>query len=224
MKRFLFALASTLTLISGVAVAQSNYDSNGNVSSTNAPSTSTGMLKDEVVGFIPEVGVLAFTDPATGTTTSRGGAGLGVDWNISPMLGEAFKPFYLGISTGFIYSHLGSSTSNFFGTNPNVAVTDPGSNLLLIPADLKLGWSGGSNARISIHGGGNVIYRTVASAIDFGSSSFQGGSVWSIFPNAGADFEVGIGRNVSLNLRPDFTFTPGNTLFTGTLGLGLNLG
>ena len=40
----------------------------------------------------------------------------------------------------------------------------------------------------------------------------------------GGDVEFGLGRKISLLLRPDFTITPGDSFFSGTLGLGFVLG
>jgi hypothetical protein len=115
-----------------------------------------------------------------------------------------------------LFSHLGDPGSNFFGADAAVAAGSGGANLFLIPANLKLAYNLSDNIRIGIHGGGNITYRTIASSINLGPSSSVPGAVWRIFPNAGADAEFSLGKNVALMLRPDWTITPGNPLFSGT--------
>lgn len=182
-------------------------------------------MKAETVSIKPELGIIAYTDTQD-NSTSRGVAGLGVDWNFGKLLmsGTAGRDWYLGLSTGAIYSHLGSSGSNFFGSSPDVVSSAPGANLLVIPTDLKLGYNLTDASRVSIHGGGNVVYRSVANSMSLGPSTSVGdNSVWRMYPNAGASFEFGSG-NVAFIARPDFTFTPGSDIFTGTLGVGITLG
>ena len=76
-----------------------------------------------------------------------------------------------------------------------------------------------SSFRLSLRGGGNITYRSVADAMDFGPATAGPGSRWRIYPNVGADFELG-----QLVIRPDLTLTPGNEVFTGTVGYNIVLG
>ena len=231
MRRILTGIAFAGLLVSTAVFAQdTGTDVNIN---NNAPAATTTTTESEVgvgplgrEGFSvkPEVGAIVYDD-ALGGTTSRGVAGLDVDMNLSRAISPT-PSVYVGPQTGVIYSHLGSATSNFFGTSPTSNVSAPGANMLLFPVNLKVGYNITDNFRISAHGGGNVMYRSVANVMNLGSSSANNGSnsTWSIFPNAGGDIEFGLGTSASLVLRPDVTFTPGNDFFTGTVGLGLAIG
>ena len=184
-----------------------------------------GYLKKEVIGIKPQVGIVSFKDQQ-GDTTSRMAGGLLMEGNLAPVFNKDWaETMYLGLSTGLIYSHLGEPTSNFVGTNPDISTGAGGANLLLIPANVKVGYNFTDSFRLSAHGGGNVVYRSVANSLFLGSGSSGGtSSVWRIFPNVGADAEFGLGKNVSLMVRPDFTLTPGDAFFTGTLAVGIPLG
>ena len=181
-----------------------------------------GGLRNEVVGIRPQAGIMTFKDPS-GQNSSRFAVGLTADLNLASSISDSMRNIYFGPSTGIIFSHLGSPDSNFFGSNSSNA-NQSGSNFFYIPADLKLGLNLGDNVRVAVHGGGNVTYRSVANSLNLGTSSNQDGSVWKLFPNVGGDFEFGLGRSVSVLLRPDFTLTPGDAFFTGTLGLSAPLG
>lgn len=85
--------------------------------------------------------------------------------------------------------------------------------------DLKVGYHLTDRVRVSVHGGGNVTYRSVASSANFGESSTGSDSNWTLFPNAGADLEIGLTRQISLAARPDITFTTGQEVYMGTLGV-----
>lgn len=173
-------------------------------------------LKDEVVGIIPQVGVVGFLD-STSTRQSRGVAGLGFDYNVAPLLGDrGGKDYFLGLSTGAFYSHMGATDANFFGATNNQA-GGAGANLLVIPADLKVGYNFTPSFRGSLHGGGNITYRSAANAANTGDTR-SSDSLWRLYPNAGADLELQVGKHVSLIARPDVTFTSGPTVLMGTLG------
>jgi hypothetical protein len=210
----------------GTAVNNANsndrYSDTGMTSTANNADMKAGFLSNNKVSMQPQVGVMAFKD-ALGNNTSRAALGLTVDANLASIISPSAGNLFFGPATGVIYSHLGSATSNFVGTNPDVSLSDQ-ANFLLIPANLKLGVALGDNFRVSARGGGNLTYRSIGSSTNFGPSSGTDSSVWRIFPNVGADVEIGFGRNVSLMLRPDYTFTPGDNFFTGTVGLGINLG
>ena len=200
-----------------------NVDNNATTTTTES-NVGVGALGKEGFGFKPEVGAMVYND-ALGNTTSRGVAGLDIDMNLSRLV-STNPGLYVGPQTGIVYSHLGSATSNFFGTSPSSDVNNAGANMLLFPVNLKVGYNLTDSFRISAHGGGNVMYRSVANVMDLGASSFNNGSTstWSMFPNAGGDVEFGLGKSASLLLRPDWTSTPGNDFFTGTLGLGIAIG
>lgn len=200
-----------------------NDDSSMSTSSTGASDLGSGYLRNEVVGIKPEVGVLAFKDQF-GSNTSRGAVGLDIDYNVTKSFISGPTNFYIGPQTGLIYSHQGSLSSNFLGTNPDATVTDPGANVFIIPANLKVGYNFSDALRIAAHGGGNVVYRSIASSLNLGESSAQSGSAWKLFPNVGADVELGLAKNVALLLRPDWTISPQDTFFTGMLGLGVAIG
>lgn len=217
-------------LLAGIAVfsvstvwAQDQTANDQNATSeTSMTSVNKGLLRDETVGLKPQVGVLDFKD-ATGNATTRGAIGLAFDLNFSRILSSVSQNLYAGLSTGGLYSHIGDPGSNFFGSSPNISSGTSGANLALFPVNAKLGFNVSDRLRISGHGGGNVIYASIPSALapEFGSSVSK---KWNIFPNAGGDVDFGLSRNVALTLRPDWTFTPGVGFFTGTLELGIALG
>lgn len=200
------------------------------VTTTTAEEVTRGMLRDEVVGIKPQVGIMAYTDAAN-NSTSRIAEGLTLEWNatgsIASMMGTegGLKNWYIGPVTGLVYSHLGAPSSNFFGTSPNSGVSGGGANFFFVPVNLKIGYNMGEKFRLAAHGGGNVTYRSEANSLNLGSTSSSGTlSVWRMYPNIGGDIEYSIGRNVALIARPDVTLTPGNSLFVGTLGISAALG
>jgi hypothetical protein len=145
------------------------------------------------------------------------------DWNFAGAVTDNPAAF-VGISTGGLFSHLGSATSDFWGTSPSSVVNSPGANMLLIPADLKVGYNFGDAVRVSARGGGNVLYRSEGVAMNVGPSTATTSSIWRIYPNVGGDVDFALARGFTLGLRPDYTFTPGNNIFVGTLALGISLG
>jgi hypothetical protein len=173
-------------------------------------------LRSETFSFAPQFGVVTFTD-ATGETDSRSTVGLGLNFNMIPSSPENPKNIYLGLSTGAFYSHLGGPGSNFWGSNDNSGYNQ-GANLVLIPANLKLGYNISDSFRASLHGGGNVIYRSAPEAAILGSGADVNTNSWAILPNAGLDLEWQVGSNVAIIARPDVTIAPGNNMFVGTLG------
>ncbi len=190
---------------------------------TTTHDTGQGELSTEAFSLKPEVGVVRYSATTDGGGNTRAAAGLDMEFNLARLTGTP-TAVYTGIQTGVVYSHLGSAGGSFWGGSGGDQSTDPGANMLLIPADLKVGWNVLDYLRISAHGGGNLTYRSAGNSAAFGPSSGNTGAVWRIFPNVGGDIDVGITRNISLLLRPDVTLTTGSTLFTGTVGLGINLG
>lgn len=209
-------------LLGTAAWAQEEVDTSG-VTVARGEEVTRGYLKDEAFGIKPQVGVLAFKD-TDGTNTARGAVGIGLEWNATKALGLD-PTWYFGPSSGVIFSHLGSPSSNFFGSDAdaNRQIAE-GANMLFIPANLKLGYNFSDHYRLSVHGGGNAIYRSVARSMNLGDGSDRDGSLWKVYPNVGADLEIAMGRNVSLLLRPDLTITPNDDFFTGTAALGINIG
>ena len=98
--------------------------------------------------------------------------------------------------------------------------------MLLIPVDLKLGYALTPDALISFRGGGNVLYQSEGNSINMGPQTFTPGhdSRWDIFLNMGLDFEYRVKGGVTLMFRPDLTLTPGEGIFTGTFGVGFEIG
>ena len=80
--------------------------------------------------------------------------------------------------------------------------------------------------RVAAHGGGNLLYRSTASAVALGENSTSGGeSNWTVFPNVGGDLEFGTTNGVGVIIRPDFTIiSNGNGIFTGTVGISAPIG
>ncbi|MCM2278442.1 MAG: hypothetical protein NDJ89_10240 [Oligoflexia bacterium] len=195
----------------------------GAATTAEAEEVTRGYLRNEAFGIKPQVGVLAFKD-STGDSTGRMAEGFSLEWNATRAFGMDQK-VYLGPSTGLIFSHLGSATSNFVGTDPDRAVGNAGANLIIIPANLKVGYNISDRYRISAHGGGNMTYRSVANSMRLGATTSSGDAdVWRMYPNVGGDVEIAFSRNALLLLRPDLTITPGDDFFTGTVGLGITLG
>jgi hypothetical protein len=180
-------------------------------------------LAQNLLAIQPQAGLLAFTD-LQGNFTTRGAAGMSLELNATPWLWSDTTEGYLGFFTGAIGTHLGSTSAGFFGTTtPNAAITDPTANLVIIPLNLKLGADLGRAARVSVHLGANLIYRSVGNSIDLGSSSVTSDSVWQIFPDIGADLQLAIWDRFSLLARPEITLTAGDTLFSGMLGFSVSI-
>jgi len=184
----------------------------------------TGNLEKSLFSVQPQAGLVAYRDDQN-DATSRMAYGFTLDSNLLKVMDPTPTRFFVGPSTGFIYSHMGSSSSDFFGSDDGTR-RSPGANLLMIPVDLKIGFAVRDNFRLSARAGGNITYRSIGNSVDWGDSSSElgGSGGWRMFPNAGLDLEIGVGKNTSLLIRPDYTITPGTDFFTGTLGLGINLG
>jgi hypothetical protein len=222
MRKLLMTVAVSACLAGSAALAQDRDDTSMRTTRESRDVTE-GYLREEGVSIKPMVGVIAFTDQFR-NETSRLVGGLSIDANVARWFSDSYSDLYIGPSLGAIYSHLGEPTSNFVGTDPDAGVGQAGANLLILPANLKLGYNVGDSFRLSAHGGGNVLYRSVASSMFLDNDSVGTGTDWSIFPNVGGDVEIGFGKNVALSLRPDWTITPGDEFFTGTVGLGIALG
>lgn len=224
MQRIMTGIALASLLVGSVALAQDTTDQNMGTSTTSTENMGRSGLANETLSVKPEVGVATFTNTA-GSDNSRGAAGLDIEYNLSGMAaGMSGTPLYLGVQTGIIYSHIGTASGNFFGGNGDSNATSPGANMLLIPADLKLGWNVTDSFRLSAHGGANVIYRSIQTAMQLGTPNGNTGSAWSFYPNVGADLDFALLPRLTLLIRPDVTLTPGPDLYSGMVGLGFSLG
>lgn len=207
-------------LLSGTAWAERDIEEPASVTVKEVEEVEG--LKDEIFGVKPQLGVLVFRDNL-GNDTSRFAAGLTLDLNAMSWIDPNLKQWYVGPSTGLIYAHLGSPDSNFFGTDSPIKA-GAGANFFYIPINLKAGYTFANDFRVALHGGGNILYRSVANSMNLGDSSLGTSSNTTIFPNVGADFEVTLDKRTALMVRPDLTITPGDEFFTGTLALSIGLG
>jgi hypothetical protein len=145
-------------------------------------------IRDETLGVSPQVGVLSYTNP-NGAYSARAFAGITGSFNFVPLTASPeARLWYVGVTTGVLFSHNGSSSSNFFGSNPSVSATD-NSNILYIPADVNLG-----------------------------AGSTGDDSLWKIYPNVGGDLEWQVSKRVSILVRPDVTITPASDTLSATVG------
>lgn len=217
-----FIPLAALGLACSAAWADSSAQNTGAVSEANEVALNNATLKDETVALKPQVGVLNFQD-GSANQTQRGAVGLALDLNFSTIVSGVSQNVYFGVSTGGLYSHIGEVGSNFFGSNSSTSAPQGtgGGNLALFPVDAKLGYSVTDALRISAHGGGNVVYNSIPSTINWGSAQSRS---WNLFPNVGGDVDLAVTKNVELTLRPDWSFTPGVGFFTGTLEFGFALG
>jgi hypothetical protein len=177
-----------------------------------------GGLREEAVGIKPQFGFLTVED-AFGETNTRGVVGMTIDANLLKRARtEGGKPF-LGPSFGVLYSHLGRPGADFFGNNAPSG-TGRGTHLILLPLNLKAGYTFSDAIRLAVHGGMTALYTNTSSEDGVAVGLDPSTDSWSTRGNLGLDVELGIGRNVSLLLRPDWTFGELSTVFSGTLGLG----
>ena len=222
-------LAITLALSAGllgtVARAADDTDSSGQTVRNAEERPNKGTLKGEVVGIKPQVGAATFNQKSIGGGDSRMVYGFTLDFNAINMMSnpsDSMQSWYIGPSTGFLYSNLGGPGANFFASTSN---TGTSSNVFQIPLDLKVGYNLGTAARISLHGGGNLIRRSDVTTVALGTPNpTLVGSDTAVFPNIGADLEFGLGKNFGLILRPDATLTKGPNIYTGTIGLSALFG
>jgi hypothetical protein len=173
-------------------------------------------MKEQVWGLSPQMGLFTY-DERNGQATSRGAAGLSFDFNASSLFWEKSNLFYVGVNSGFLYSHIGSADANFFGNN-GASLETEGANLLSIPVDLKVGYNVSDWFRLSARGGGNILYRSIAKSMDLGAGSESSDELWKVYPNAGLDAEFQLTDNLSIMARPDVTFTTGKNIFVATIG------
>lgn len=220
----IFMLAAALGGTTAWAQEQEDEDTTA-VTVVESEEVTRGYLERETVGMKPQAGVLVFED-ALGNDSSRFALGFTLDWNAANAISRNLENWFIGPSTGFIYSHLGSPGSNFFGADSETPGAGPaGSNFFYVPVNLKAGYTFNNNFRVALHGGGNITYRSVANSLNLGADTSVGtGTDTTIYPNVGADFEFGLGKNSALMIRPDLTITPGDEIFTGTAAVAIAIG
>lgn len=185
-------------------------------------------LNNQIFSVTPQVGAMHLRD-TDGNVLNRGVAGLTAEFNgtgvVNQTFGRGATNIYSGITTGLFYSHVGTASSTgIFGANN--AGTNPaadGTHLLMIPANLKVGYSFG-NLLLGVHGGGNVFYRSIARTAAVGQvPNSTGNSDWSILPNIGFDVQYNVNRQIAVLLRPDWTMAGSNSIVTATLGATLSI-
>lgn len=218
-------LACFLAMSSVGRADQSASDSYTGQSTTEVQADRSGFLSNQKVAIVPQLGFMSYSD-SQGNTQGRAAYGATIDLNL-PSFYVGNNAFSTAFETGIFASHFGPAGSNFFGgnSNPNIPNNNAaGANMLLFPLDLKVGYVFNNMFEVAAHGGLNWTYRTVGNSTYFGSNSNTTGPVWRPYPNIGADLQVQLLKNMAFIIRPDVTITPGNDLFTGTIGLNFFIG
>jgi hypothetical protein len=211
----IFVALSALAFTKVVQAQDRGTDEISLTTEAAATEVTRGFLKNEFIGIKPQIGGAVFND-LNDEIAGRFAFGFTVETNLAPAINNSWSSFFGGPVTGLIFTHLGDPASNFFGTNSGTPIGNAGSNMFIIPVNLKIGYNVLEEFRVSIHGGGNVLYRSIADSIFMGDSSSVPGVVWRLFPNVGGEMEVNVARHVAVGIRPDWTITPGNNLFVGT--------
>ena len=170
--------------------------------------------KGEKWAVAPELSAIAYTD-RTGAATSRLGIGASLELNAAHSILEVDStPWFIGPKISARYLHPGASDGSFFGSG---TASGGGSNMLLLPLDLKMGYALNDKVRVSVLGGGNLIYRSDASVSNLGSGSGSSSSLWKVYPNLGVDAEWRLTRNLGVVLHPDLTLTTGKNIYAASL-------
>lgn len=210
----LVLVSASLFAFSGLALAA---DETAAPTSTQESHALTRLyLGNEMVGIKPAVGFNVYND-AAGSRSLRASYGIAAEMNAAALIGADYTRWFVGPQTGFTFSHLGQASSNWVGTNGNGA--DAGANLVLIPVNLKAAVAPTSWMRAGVHGGGNVLYRSIASSIRIDNTDLN----WRMIPNIGADIDFAFGKSVALSIRPDWTLSSTDSLFSATAALGITL-
>lgn len=188
-----------------------------------------GGLDDQVVGITAQAGFVNLDDDS-GAGNTRAVGGLSVDGNfLAGVDTKNGKPF-LGPSVGVFYSHLGQPGGNLFGINSPAG--DEGAHLLMLPLNLKVGYTFSDVVRLGVHGGVSISYLNSArqattvtatpTTVTTTTGTFRDDD-WDTNTNVGGDVEIGLGQDVFMLIRPDWTFRNTGDAFTGTLGIGFPL-
>jgi hypothetical protein len=193
------------------------------MSSTSEASSARPYIADEMIGIKPAVGFVGYVDLA-GSHATRMSYGITGEFNLASPLSMDFTRFFVGPETGFVFSHLGNPGSDGVGSSSDRDYGSAGANMFMIPVNAKVGYSPVRWMRIGVHGGGNVIYRSIANSMRLGDHDTDGtDSRWKMYPNAGADLDFSPARNVAISLRPDWTVTNETSMFSGLVTLGVTL-
>jgi hypothetical protein len=162
----------------------------------------------------PAVGVLGFQDGA-GSYTSRLSEGLMVNWNIAGLIPD-LKGANLGVEVGLAHSHVGAPSSNFIGRNASSGGIT-GANAFLIPINATLGAKFG-RGYTDLHFGMDALYRSVANSMNVGRGDGTNASSTDLFPDVGITLGWEATRVIGVTVRGDYIPTPGNDMFSATLG------
>jgi hypothetical protein len=177
-------------------------------------------LLTETVGIKPQLGALFYQNQGGGDEV-RGLLGVTVDWNLSNTFRPDYSHWFVGLSSGALASRVGESGANFVGSGDR----SQGNSLLIIPANLKIGYAFTDKLRASVRGGGNLFYRSALRSVSLGDGdSSPGASNWRMFPNAGADVEFTLGQRTVLMFRPDVTFGTADNVYSASMALSIPLG
>ena len=204
-----------LMILASLVVVEAQAQSRGRTQMEVKGGGSEKTLREQSWGLSAQMGAVAYTDNQ-GDATSRIAFGAAFDWNLNPLIREdAPTNQYLGLATGLLYSHPGASDSNFLGGSES---SGNNSDFLFIPLDAKIGYDFTDSFRLSVRGGGNLIYRSNPSVSNIGAGTGDAGGLWKLYPNIGLDADIQLSENFSLTVRPDITLTPGNDLYVATIG------
>lgn len=221
MKKKISLFMLTFALLAGGQAQAATYDSSA-ASDTQVSREEQAVpkepvtLKTEKMAIGPQLGIINYTD-STGEKSSRGTVGVNIEWNAASLIGES-PNIYAGFQTGAFIAKTGGSDANFFGGNSNAAAGFDGATIITAPINAKVGYNVTDKARISVHGGGNAIYRSSAGAVLLGSTdAAPNDNAWNIYPNVGGDVELQVSKNLGILARPDLTLTGGENMFVGTL-------
>jgi hypothetical protein len=202
MKRFLsYSVFTSSLAVLACSVFSNAYAQTESISSLS--DMSMGPLRDEVIGFKPQIGFLNYDDVAeNGFTTMT--VGINSEINVLKFFKSNLdKKIFGGFESGITYSHLSSSSST----------------LLYAPLNIKVGYMVTDWLRVGGHGGGNLIYRSTADAMRLNGTPEGPDASFSFYPNVGGDADFAVSKSISLTVRPDVTFTPGSDILALSAGV-----
>lgn len=215
--RILFGILLTMVALTRVGWAQDEV----------APTTtaeSREVMKgvyERTFSLTPRVGALGYQDGDL-NYTSRIIEGFTANLNLAGVMTTP-ENWNVGLESGLLYSHVGSPTSNFFGSNAGVDST-PGANSFLVPMNIALGYKPMDKFLIALNLGTNLVYRSIPGSMHFGRGSDTGdGNEIDFFPSTGLLAGWTLGRDVALSLRGDYIPTPADDMFTATLGATIGI-
>jgi hypothetical protein len=223
MKRKLTIMLALIFSISNGAYAASKGHATASrddqVSRSEAPSgMEAKTMYTQRVSLGPELGVINYTDN-TGQKSARGSLGLNAEWNVANFAKlDIPRELYVGLQSGVQVAKVGPGDANFFGGGSNTATALDNATMAIAPVNAKVGYNISEKARVSAHGGANIIYRSSAGAVRLANDDpASTETAWNVYPNVGADFEFKVGDNLGIMARPDVTLAPDESVFVGTL-------